>query len=177
MNERIALYSACLYDVASENGCEKDVYECLCDVREVMLQFEEYVKIVSSSSIAPNERENLVETAFFSSHPYVLNLMKLLAKKRLLNIFNSVAKEYEKTYFKNNNIERCVITTAIALDEKKKTSIVERLEKAMGKKLIPHFVVDEKILGGIVVETDNSNFDASVTGALGAMKRLLSAGR
>ena len=100
--------------------------------------------------------------------------MKLLAKKRLFGIFDAVAEEYEKTYFKNNSIERAVITTAIDLDENKKKSIAERIEKAIGKRVIPEFVVDEKILGGIIIETENSNIDASVTGALGSIKRFIS---
>ncbi len=174
MNERIALYSASLYDVAKENACEKEVYECLCDARSILSEFEEYAKIVSSSAVAPKERERMVEEAFGAAHPYVLNLMKLLAKKRLFGIFDAVAEEYEKTYFKNNSIERAVITTAIDLDENKKKSIAERIEKAIGKSVIPEFVVDEKILGGIIIETENSNIDASVTGALGSIKRFIS---
>ncbi|MBQ8003169.1 MAG: ATP synthase F1 subunit delta [Clostridia bacterium] len=174
MNERVGLYSSSLYDVASEEHCEKEVYECLSEIKRILSENGEYAAIVSSASIPSVEREKLIDEAFGAFvHPFVLNFMKLLAQKRLFYIFEDVAKEYEKTYFKNNNIEHASITTAIELDDEKKKSIVERIEKTMGKKIIPSFLVDASILGGIVIETENSNIDASVTGALGSIKRFL----
>ena len=174
MNERVKLYSSSLYDVARENNCQSEVYECLVDVKNILGEFDEYKRILSSAAIDSGERERLVEEAFKSAHPYVLNFMKLLAKKRLMGIFEAVAEEYERSYLKDNNIERVVITTAMVLDEEKKKSIAEKIENKTGKKIIPEFVVDETILGGIVIRTENSNFDASVTGKIESLRRFMS---
>ena len=84
MNERINLYSSSLYDVAKEEGCEKEVYESLELVKGLLSEHEGYIKIMSSSAIAFSERERLIDEAFGGSvHPFVLNFMKMLSKKRM----------------------------------------------------------------------------------------------
>lgn len=175
MNERINLYSSSLYDVAKESGCGKEVYDSLCLVKDILNENRDYARVMSSASIALTEREALLEDAFSGNvHPFVLNFMKLLCKKRIFEIIQAVTDCYEKEYLKDNNIERAKITTAIELSDDKKKEIVERISKATRKEIIPEFVVDEKIMGGIVIETENSNIDASLTGKLESIKRYIS---
>lgn len=174
MNERINLYSSSLYDVAKEEGCEKEVYESLELVKGLLSEHEGYIKIMSSSAIAFSERERLIDEAFGGSvHPFVLNFMKMLSKKRVFEIFIKAAEEFEKTYFKAAGIERATITTAVELSDEKKKEIADRIAKATGKEIIPLFVTDEKILGGILVETENTAIDASLSGKLESIKRYI----
>lgn len=175
MNERIALYSSSLYDVAAENGCAKEVYESLMSVKEVFSEHEDYVKILSSASVVWEEREKLIDEAFSGRvHVYVLNFIKILAKKRFCEIFLPCAEEYEKSYFKAGNIEHATITTAIELSEEKKKEIIEKISASTGCEIIAEFVVDSEILGGIVIETEKTSIDASVTGKLESIKRHIS---
>jgi F-type H+-transporting ATPase subunit delta len=103
-----------------------------------------------------------------------LNFLKLLAKRRIANIFLPCVKNYEKLYFKDNNIERATITTAIELAEDKKREIVEKIEASSGKKVIPSFIVSPDIVGGIVIETESSAIDASVKTKLESIRRYIS---
>lgn len=175
MNERIALYSSSLYCVAVEGGCTKEVYESIIGVRDILAKNADYAKIISAASIEYDVREKLLDEAFSGRvHPFVLNFMKILARKRIFEILSDVAEEFKKSYFKDNNIERTKITTAICLSDEKKKAVTDRIAKATGKEIIPEFVVDEKILGGIIIETENSNVDASLTGKLDTIKRYIS---
>ncbi len=175
MNERINLYSSSLYAVATENGCGKEVYESLSMVVDLLEKHGDYAKVMSSSAILFEEREKLIDEAFLENvHPFVLNFMKILSKKRVFEIFESVAKEFEKAYLKDNNIERARITTAIELSDEKKKEILSKLSRATGKEIIPEFLTSEKILGGILIETENSNIDASLKGKLESIKRYIS---
>lgn len=172
MNDREALYSRSLYEAACEENVSEDVYDSLKTVQKVLADNEEYIKIVSSANLEANERERLIDEAFEGRiHVFALNFMKILAKKRIFEIVLPCAEEYEKRYFEDNNIAYATITTAFELDEQKKKDVVEKTEKSVGKKIIPNFVVDREIVGGIVIETGNSEIDASVAGKLRAIKR------
>ena len=174
MNERINLYSSCLYAVSVEENCERDVYESLCLLTDILSENKDYVKLMSSTAISQNEKEALLDKAFSQSlHPFVLNFMKILCKKRIFGIVPSVAREYEKTYFNENNIAKAKITTAIELRDEKKQEVAGKISKAIGKEIIPEFFVDENILGGILVETENAGIDASLTGRLESIKRFI----
>ncbi len=175
MNERIALYSSALYDVAVESACEKEVYESLVSVKELFAEYKDYVKILSSASVAYEEREKLIDDAFSGRvHPFVLNFIKILAKKKICEIFSPCANEFEKSYFRDKHIEHATITTAVELSEEKKKDIAKRISLATGCEIIPEFLVDEGILGGIVIETEKTSIDASVTGKLESIKRHIS---
>lgn len=175
MNERIDLYSSSLYDVATEGGCSREVYESLNAVAEILKENSDYAKLMSSAAIELSEKECLLDEAFGKYvHPFVLNFMKILCKRRAFEIFCAAADCYEKMYLKDNNIGRAKITTAIELSDEKKKEIVEKISKATEKEIIPEFFVDEKILGGILIETENSSIDASLTGKLESIKRFIS---
>ena len=175
MNERIALYASSLYCVAVESGCEKDVVESISVVAELLKEHRDYAKIMSSAAIALEERQRLLDDAFEERvHPYVLNFMKLLCKKRIFEIIPAVADECEKAYRKDHGVEHATIITAIELSDEKKAEIIAKLSDATKKSILPSFVVDEKILGGIVVKTENSSIDASLNGKLESIKRYIS---
>lgn len=175
MNERVGLYSSSLYSAAKEEGCTKDLYESLVMAGGIVKENKDYVKLMTSASISSDERVGLLSEAFEKSvHPYCLNFMKMLAKKRIFDIFVPCIEEYEKHYFKDNNISRAKITTAFPLTDEKQKSVVEKIEKATGKSIIPEFIVTESIVGGIIVETESSGMDASVMGRLNEIQRHIS---
>lgn len=175
MNERVGLYSASLYSVACEEKCAKEVYDSLVLVRGLIGDKEEYIKIVSSANLTFGEREGIVEKAFGESvHPICLNFMKLLAKKRIFNIFVPCVDEYEKEYLKDNDIICARVVTAIDLSDERKAQITEKIAKKTGKKVSAEFTVDPEIVGGIIIETDNSTIDASVKNKLEEIRRYIS---
>lgn len=175
MNERVGLYSMSLYSVACEENCAKEVYDSLVTVKQLIGDKEEYIKIISSANLTFYEREGLIDKAFEGNvHPLCLNFMKILAKKRIFNIFVACVDEYEKQYLNDNNIMRALITTAIELDDDRKKDIVDKIGKKTGKNIIARFKVDEDIVGGIIIETENSSIDASVSGKIEEIRRYIS---
>ena len=64
------------------------------------------------------EKEKLLDNAFFNGvDKYVLSFLKLLAKNRIFNIVSDVRNEYEKSYNKDNNIEKVTVITAFDLSD------------------------------------------------------------
>lgn len=175
MNERVALYWASLYDLSKEEGCMEDVYLSLKSVEKAVGENKEYIELLSSAAISAEEREALVEKAFSAHvHVFVLNFMKILAKRRIFDILLPCIEAFNKQYFKDNNIEHAKIVTAFELDEKKRGEIVDRLNKNTGKTIVAEFEVRPEIVGGIIIETESSSIDASVSGKLESIKRFIS---
>lgn len=175
MNDRELLYSSSLYSAAVEEGASKEVYDSLELVRALVSENPEYIKLINSANVPLETREGLIDEAFSGNvHVFVLNFMKLLAKRRIADIFVPCVKNYEKLYFKDNNIERAKVITAFELDNAKKEKIVDRIASSTGKTVIPEFIVSPDIVGGIVIETETSAIDASVKTKLEAIRRYIS---
>ena len=174
MNDREALYSMSLYDTAASDDVAGEVYDSIVLMDKLFSENEDYIRIINSHSIPLSEREALIDEAFSGSvHIYALNFIKLLAKRRLADIFTSCVKQYEKLYFKAKNIERAKIVTAFELGEDKKREITGKIASSTGKEIIPEFTVDPVIMGGIVIETEGSSIDASVKTKLDSIKRFI----
>ncbi len=175
MNERAALYASSLYAVGAESGAEKEIYENLCMVKKLFDENRDYKRLLNSVQVPLEEREKLIDEAFSGVLcEYCLNFLKILAKKRIFDIWSDCFKEYEKLYFKDAGIERATITTAVELDEAKKKEIVNKISASLGKTVLADFVLDKSIVGGIVIETATSSIDASVKTKLESIKRYIS---
>ena len=175
MSERVNLYSSSLYQSAVEENASDEVYESLKIVRKVLEENKDYIKLLSSAELKSEEREALLEEAFGGKiHPFCVNFMKILAKKRIFEILIPCIKEFEKKYLKDNNIEFANIVTAFELSDEKKKDVVEKISRSTGKTINATFEVRKEIIGGIIVESENSAIDASVAGKLKDIERHIS---
>lgn len=174
MDERAALYSSSLYDLALEEGVSKEVYEGLKMMDSLFKENPDYIRVIDSVQIPSDERERLIDEAFEGNvHVFLLNYLKILAKIRSANIFAESFEEYEKRYFADQNIERARIITAFELSDEKKNDVVKRISAASGKTVLAKFETDKSIVGGIVIRTDTSAIDASVKTKLDNIKRYI----
>lgn len=90
---------------------------------------------------------------------------------RRQNLFPEIAQEYSDLVDAAENRLHANVTVAREADEKTRQMIAERLSKVFGKTVVPHLVVDSRILGGVVVRVGDSVMDGSVRKRLGTLKR------
>ncbi len=174
MNDRAMLYAEALYSAAEESNCRDEVCESMTEARRLFEENPDYVRLMSSAFLPSDERCRLIKEAFLGKiHDYVLNFMLILAKKRLFGEFFSFAVAFEKLCFKEKGIVRADIVTAIELSDEKKEEIVKKVSAALKKTIIPEFKVDESILGGIIVTTERSTIDLSVSGMLKSIEEYI----
>ncbi len=87
----------------------------------------------------------------------------------------AIAREYADLVDLAENRVHAHVTVAREADEKTRKLIADRLGKIFDKTVVPHMVVDERILGGLVVRVGDTVMDGSVRRKLGALRqRLLS---
>jgi len=97
------------------------------------------------------------------------NFAELLRKLRKTSQVERIMEEY-KEYEKEQKGEMTLeITTAHELDDK----IRKELQKKFGEKTHLKEKTDKEILGGIIIKSKNTIYDASVRGALHQLKNSL----
>ena len=155
-------YAHSLFSLAEDEGlCEK-IYEELKSLFDIFSENKEYITLLDSPTIPVAKRFELIDEAFAPYMEYITNLIKILCEKRRVFLFTDCIKEYEKLYNEKLGIKRVTAITASPLSENLKEKLINKLDKEWGKKIDPTLKVDESILGGIVLRTDNSQTDASV---------------
>ena len=83
---------------------------------------------------------------------------KLLYKHSILKNCGAIIKAYESLVKKKEGIKSITITTARELDDR----TLKEIKKAFGGETEASTKVDESLLGGLIVQTDDTILDASL---------------
>ena len=106
---------------------------------------------------------------------YVLNFLKIMTEKDCMDQFFGVYSQFRQLYNEKNNIQEITAVTAIPLQGPLFDKLKEKLEQVTGKQVILSNQVDPSILGGVIIQMQNDQIDASVKARLEDLKQHISA--
>lgn len=103
-------------------------------------------------------------------HQVIENFVQLLARKQLLKKSNRIIAEFVAYAKKQEGIQEIEITSARELPE----ATLNKIKKAFAEKVESVEKVDENLIGGFVVRTEDRIFDGSLRTQLVRLKQLIS---
>lgn len=103
----------------------------------------------------------------------VLSLVYLLIEHDALNRLADVASEYHRLMDDYHGIERGKLSAAVVLEEADVERLSRQVESILNKNVVLEGVVDEKLLGGVVVRVGDTLLDGSVRKALSTLRQKL----
>ncbi len=174
MTEAARMYGGSLYELAVEEGLSEQLLEQTRTVRDLFEQNPQYVRLLSEPSIPGKERCGLIEEAFGSqAERYLVNFLKLLCDRNLLNQYGGCCDEYVRRYNADHQILEATVTSAVSLSEKQMEALKERLEKVSGSRIHLTQITDAGVIGGLRVDLDGRQLDGTVQGRLAGIARKL----
>ena len=102
-----------------------------------------------------------------------MNLIRLLADNKRLNLMQFIADYYNKILCKKRSIDTAEVITAISIDETTINKVKEKLEEIFNKKIKIKLSVDKEIIAGMIVKIDDKIIDGSVRTKFENMKKQL----
>lgn len=174
MTATARLYGGSLYDLAAEEGLTEVLMQQTEEVRKLFRENPDYVKLLAEPSIPKKERTDLIEQAFGAqAERYLLNFLKLLCERNILNEYAGCCEEYVRRYNVDHNIAEAAVTSAVALSEEQMSALKDKLEKISGKsvRLVQH--TDPSVLAGLRVELEGKQLDGTVQGRLSGISKKL----
>lgn len=103
--------------------------------------------------------------------PIVLNLVSLLASRNVTYFISKIFEEFQEIVDVHRGIGRASVTTAVPIDQKDLTKLVNLLEKITECKIEIDTKIDSKILGGLVAKVGDRVIDGSTRTKLQVMHR------
>ncbi|MDX1921365.1 MAG: ATP synthase F1 subunit delta [Candidatus Caenarcaniphilales bacterium] len=100
-------------------------------------------------------------------------LVCLLADKKNLELILELAPEFEKILNLESNVTEIEVVSPNTLSESQRSTLQATLEKTVGGKVKLKTSLDESLIAGLVVKTEQYILDNSAKGRLNKMKRLL----
>ena len=174
MTEYARVYGGSLYDLALEEKLTDAILEEMREIKQIFRDNPDYLKLLSEPSVKKAERTDLIEKAFGAeAERYLVNFLKILCERGLLYEYEGCVDEFTKRYNADNGIAEAVVTSAVALDEKQKKELIEKLKKVSGKNVSLETKVNPSVLGGLKVELEGKELDGTVSGRLYDISRKL----
>ena len=173
-------YAEALFSIGKEAGlAELERYGAsLASIGEAIEKTPQLAEAFRNPVLSSQEKKkvvlSLLEIAGGSTVEQ--NFCALLAEKDRLSLLPSIASDFMALLDNEKGISRGMVTTAIALDNKYKKTIKEKLELQTGRKLELEYAVDSSIIGGVILRVGDSVYDASLRAQLENLRNSIKRG-
>ena len=159
-------YGRALFLLTEELGTTERVREESAALKELLISNPEYEKMLDTPALSPDERISLIDGAFSSFDTNLVNLVKILAKRRMAYAIARTLASFEEEYMESRGIIRAEVISAVELRAEQKARLGEKLGKITGKEIIIDNKVDPSLLGGIKLRYMGIQRDGSVKSRL-----------
>ena len=168
-------YARALFQLAQEQGCEEAVYDGLTRfAHNYLLAIAQFNEVLADPVVAKEEKVKLVEMAV--GEPMHDTLKQFIAfvtdQKREDKLF-LIAMKYMEMYRTKHGILHTYVTTAAELPEMTYDKIKAFIKQTFNADAEMDVKIDPALIGGFILDIENTRMDASVAGQLNALKNKL----
>ena len=135
----------------------------------------EAASLLGNPKVSTNEKAELLFSVAGGNVPDALkNLVNTLVENQRATLLPFVSEHFERLQREHEGVVRALITSAFALSDADKASLVDGLTRKYGKRVEADVIVDASLLGGARVQVGDVVIHASVRDTLDRMATALS---
>lgn len=156
-------YSNAIFKSAVDADLLEKVYQDLIFVQETISINSSLKEFLKNPIVSKEDKKDIINK-LFSAHVEILTLdfLFVLTDSGRIDILSEVLNQFSIKYNEINNIIKPNIISAVELDSNQKMQVISKLEQKLSKKVIPEYIIDEGIIGGLVIEINDNTFDCSL---------------
>ncbi len=170
------LYAQALLDLACAKGIEQAIAAELASIRQIVLDNHTFGLFLKDPSVSEHDRRKAIDAAFSGRiDVLLLNTLLVMNHKNRLGILVGVADAYQEMLDKKLGNINVDITVARELEPALLEEVRQSISTTLKKNALVHQKVDDRIIGGLIVQIEDKLIDGSVKKQLELMKRKLMA--
>ena len=168
-------YARALFQLAQQQGCEEAVYDGLTRfAHNYLLAIAQFNEVLADPIVAKEEKVKLLEMAVGEPmHDSLKQFIAFVTEQHREDKMFLIAMKYMEMYRANHNILSTQVTTATELSEDSYNKIKAYVEQTFSAQVEMDVAIDPSLIGGFILDIENSRMDASVIGQLNALKQKL----
>jgi F-type H+-transporting ATPase subunit delta len=165
------VYADALFGVAKENDKLDAVHEQLDQVVDALNDDHDLRVYFFSPYFTSEEKGEGISRAFVGAEPELVNFLELLAEKQRMPAIFGIRRIFDELWADENRRLEVTLTSAVELDQALVDRVGDEIQRRTGRQVDLQAVVDEGVLGGLVLRVGNIVCDASVRSKLERMRR------
>ena len=168
-------YARALFQTAQEQGCEDAVYDGLTRfAHNYLLAIAQFNEVLADPIVAQEEKVKLLEMAVGEPmHDCLKRFIAFVADQKREDKMFLIAMKYMEMYRVKHHILSTNVTTATDLPETTYDKIKAFVKQTFDADAELEIHVNPKLIGGFIIDIENTRMDASVAGQLNALKQKL----
>ena len=154
-----------MIDLSQEKGQLEDVFNDMLLLQTIIKDNREFLVLLRSPVISPDKKLKVVEAVTAGRVTELTALFnKLLITKGRESALPEVITSFVQQYKALKNIHSVKLTTAVPISEELKNKLVEQIKRTSSIQNIElETKVDDKIIGGFVLQAGDQLIDASIS--------------
>jgi len=173
-NPRLATrYAKSIVDLAVEQNQLENICNDMKLIQRICKSNPDFVSVLKSPIIKPTAKAKIIESITKEQVNKTTSLfITLLVNKGRESNLPEIANAFVDQYNKINNIQKVKITTAVEMSDVIKNSILAKVQAGnTGNKIALETAVNESLIGGFILETEDRSIDTSVLRDLKDVKK------
>jgi ATP synthase, F1 delta subunit len=171
MEELARVYAESLFGVAKEKGQLDEVQAQLAQFADALEGNRELTVFFFSPYFSSTEKLDGLNKAVEGANPEVRNFLELLIEKHRMPAIFRIRREFDDLWKKEHDRIEVTVTSAVELDPAVAQEVAGAVEQQTGKKVDLTSNVDEKIIGGLVLQVGNMVLDSSIRNNLEKLRQ------
>ena len=168
-------YAQALFEVGEETQTTSELYQELKQLVDILNENKDLYNFLKSPLIGRDDKKNVMKNIFENQlSKNMNNFLKIVIDKDRISVIENIQESYKSLLNDKNNILEGTVITAVALNEKEIKDLEKNLSTKYNKNVTLTNVVDETILGGVLVKLGNEEIDRTIRTRLSRMKKQLS---
>ena len=168
-------YAQALFEVGEETQTTSELYKELSELLEIFNENKDLYSFLKSPLISSEDKKNVIQNIFEDQLSVNMNnFLKIVIDKDRISTIEHIKNSYKSLLNDKNNILEGTAITVVKLTEKEIKDLENNLSKRYNKNVTLNNIVDETILGGVLVKLGNEEIDGTVKTRLSKMKKNLS---
>ena len=171
-------YAETLLELARRAGDLRGWGQVMDDVTDAMQNDRSLRLFLESPRVSAAQKNRILGRAFDGQlPPLFVRYLQALVNHRRQMLLPQIAREYHDLVDQVEGRMHASVTVAQEPGDRERRAISKELSRAYGKEVVPHFVVNPAILGGVVVRVGDTVLDGSVRRRLATLRSRMLAQR
>jgi F-type H+-transporting ATPase subunit delta len=165
-------YAKALFELSYEKKIVENVLKDLKTVVEMLKKSKDFKIVMIGAGISKDEKKEIIDAIAekYSFSEISKSFLKLIIEKRKFKFLPYIFEVFQKKYREMIGVMTAEVISAIELDEKMISTLINKISEKLNKKIEVKQIVEPDIIGGIIFKTEGITYDASLKLQLNKIK-------
>jgi len=165
------VYAEALFEVARDKGMLDEIRDQLGQFADAVAGSRELQLFLFSPYFSSEEKRDGIGRALSGAESELVNFLELLAEKHRMPAIFRIRQRFDDLWAKENKQLEVTLTSAVELDPDVVKRVGQEIERQTDRTIELSADVDERLIGGLVLQVGNMVLDASVRSKLERLRK------